>query len=58
MTDKKEMSKRKEEIIKNGLDETILEKDDFQEFMGKFKDNTSLTDIYNLYIRHAGEYEE
>lgn len=52
------MSKRKEEIIKNGLDETILEKDDFQEFMGKFKDNTSLTDIYNLYIRHAGEYEE
>lgn len=51
------MAKRKEEIIKNGLDETILEKDDFKAFMSKFKEDTSLTDIYNLYTRNAGKYE-
>ena len=49
LTEKKEEAKRKEEIKESGIDESLLENQEFQEFMEKFNKNTSLKDIYEIY---------
>lgn len=49
LTNKKSEAKRKNEIKEAGIDEEILNDKDFQGFMSKFREDTSLKDIYDIY---------
>lgn len=49
LTKKKNEEKRKKEIKENGIDESILDNQDFKDFIEKFNKDTSLSEIYNIY---------
>lgn len=49
LTETREKQKRKKEIEESGIDESILEDDDFKNFMGKFNQDTSLKEIVDFY---------
>lgn len=49
LSSKKTEAKRNLEIEENGLDRELLEKEDFKEYMGKFKEDTPLKFIYDSY---------
>ena len=49
LTSKKQEQKLKNEIKESGIDEDILNNQDFKDFMTKFNKDTSFKDIYNLY---------
>lgn len=49
LTNKKAEAKLKQEIKENGIDESLLDSQDFKSFMNKFNKDTSLTDIVNIY---------
>ena len=51
LTSKKLEAKRKEEIREAGIDETILNNENFKDFVNKFNDKTSLKDIYEIYSK-------
>ena len=48
---KKYEAQRKKEIEQNGLDEGIVNSDDFKAFEGKFSKGTSIADIYGMYSK-------
>lgn len=49
LTERKKEEKRKNEIKEAGIEDSLLEDNSFKEFLGKFNDNTSIADVYNLY---------
>ena len=49
LTNKKEKAKLEKEIKENGIDESLLDNQDFKSFMNKFNKETSLADIVNIY---------
>lgn len=49
LTTKKAEAKLKQEIKESGIDESLLNNQDFKSFMNKFNKDTSLTDIVNIY---------
>lgn len=49
LTDKKEKAKLEKEIKENGIDESLLNNQDFKDFRSKFNKETSLADIVNIY---------
>lgn len=49
LTEKKAEAKLKQEIKESGIDESLLDNQDFKSFMNKFNKDTSLTDIVNIY---------
>lgn len=49
LTDKKEKAKLEKEIKENGIDESLLDNQDFKDFRSKFNKETSLADIVNIY---------
>ena len=51
LTSKRESEKRKNEIKEAGIDEEVLDNQDFKDFMSKFNQNTSVADIYDLYSK-------
>ena len=51
---KKKASERKKQIEENGLDEEIVNSDDFKAFEKKFSDESSITDVYNIYSKLNG----
>ena len=51
LTDKKAKEKRIQEIKESGIEESILENKDFQDFSSKFNDGTSMKDIYDMFSR-------
>lgn len=51
LSNKKQEEKIKNEIKENGLDESILEDTDFNEFQKKFNKETPFIEVYNLYQR-------
>ena len=51
LTNKKAETKRKEEIKEAGIEEALLENDEFKEFMNKFNKDTSLKEIYDIYSK-------
>lgn len=51
LTSKKLEAKRKEEIKEAGIDEDLLNNQDFKDFTSKFNENTSLKDIYDIYSK-------
>ena len=50
LSSKKAEAKRKQEIKEAGIDEELLNNKDFTDFMSKFNENTSLKDIYDIYL--------
>ena len=48
---KKYEAQRKKEIEQNGLDEGIVNSDDFKAFEEKFSKSTSISDIYEMYSK-------
>lgn len=51
---KKSAAKRKKEIEENGLDEEIVNSDDFKAFEKKFSKESSITDVYSIYSKLNG----
>lgn len=51
LTSKKLEAQRKKEIEEAGIDEAILNNQEFKEFSSKFNENTSLKDIYDIYSK-------
>lgn len=51
LTSKKENEKRKKEIKESGIDEEILDNQNFKDFMNKFNKDTSVSEIYDLYSK-------
>ena len=49
LTEKKEKAKLEKEIKENGIDESLLNNQDFKDFRSKFNKETSLADIVNIY---------
>lgn len=49
MTNKLNVAKRNLEIKENGLDESIVNSEEFKEFSNKFNKDTSLKDIYDIF---------
>lgn len=49
LTSKKNQEKRKNEIKEAGIDEEILNDKDFNEFAKRFKEDTSIKEIYDVY---------
>ena len=49
LTTKKAEAKLKQEIKENGIDESLLDNQEFKSFMNKFNKDTSLADIVNIY---------
>lgn len=58
LTTKKQEQKRKEEIKEAGIDEKILDNQDFKDFASKFNDNTSVKDIYEIYSKTTQSEEK
>ena len=55
---RKAEAQRKKEIKDKGLDETVVESDDFKAFEKKFSKDTSLSDIYDMFEKISGVKEE
>lgn len=51
-------AEREKEIKQNGLDEEVVNSDDFKTFEKKFSNNTSITDIYDMFEKINGIKEE
>ena len=49
LTSKKSEQKRLKEIEESGIDKEVLKDAEFQDFLSKFKDDTSIKDIYSMY---------
>lgn len=49
LAEKLTLEKQKKDLSKNGISHDILDDKDFKEFASKFKEGTSLVEIYNLY---------
>lgn len=51
LNERKKEEKIKNEIKEAGLEENILEEDSFKNFMGKFREDIPIKDIYNDYLK-------
>lgn len=51
-------AKRKKEIEENGLDEGVVDSEDFKAFENKFSKETPITDIYDMYSKINGIKED
>lgn len=51
LTAKKSELKRKQELIENGIEESILEDEGFKDYLNKFKEDVSIKDIYESYVK-------
>lgn len=58
LQDKKIKEQRNKEIKDNGLDEDLINSDDFKSFSDKFNNKTSLKDIYDMYEKVNGIKKE
>ena len=55
---KKSAAKRKKLIEENGLDENLVDSDDFKTFENKFSKDIPITDIYDMYSKVNGIKED
>ena len=55
---RKSEAQRKKEIKEKGLDEEVVNSDEFKAFESKFSRDTSISDIYDLYEKINGVKEE
>lgn len=55
---KKTEAQRKKEIEEKGLDETVVNSDDFKAFEKKFSKDTSISDVYDMFEKINGVKEE
>lgn len=55
---RKAEAQRKKDIEQNGLDEEIVNSDDFKAFESKFSKSTSISDIYDMYSKIHGIKED
>jgi hypothetical protein len=51
LTAKKSEQKRKKELQDNGIDESVLEDAEFKNYLSKFKDDVSISEIYESYTK-------
>lgn len=51
LTSKKSEQKRKQELQEHGIDESVLEDEDFKSYMSKFRDDVSISEIYESYSK-------
>lgn len=51
LTSKKSEQKRKQELIENGIDESVLEDAEFKDYLSKFKEDVSIKEIYDSYSK-------
>lgn len=55
---KKAEAKRKKEIEEKGLDEAVVNSDDFKAFEKKFSKDTSISDVYDMFEKINGVNED
>jgi hypothetical protein len=55
---KKTEAKRKKEIKEKGLDETVVNSEDFKTFEKKFSKDTPISEVYDMYEKVSGVKEE
>lgn len=51
LTSKKTEQKRKQELLENGIEESILEDDGFKAYLSKFKEDVPIKDILDSYTK-------
>lgn len=51
LTSKKSEQKRKQEIKESGIEEKVLQDEEFKEYLSKFRDDVSIKEIYDSYSK-------
>ena len=58
LTSKKAEQKRSKEIEESGIDKEVLEDADFKALLSKFRDDTPIKDVYEVYEKTKPKKEK